>query len=103
MTEYKIDFGSIAWESPMEGIRQKIYRIDNHRLRLVEYSKNMPPHWCVKGHVGCVLEGQLRLEFEHEIQTYCSGDGICIPDGREHRHSAQVLTDTVTVVFFEDV
>jgi len=87
----------------MESIRQKIHKINSRRLRLVEYSKSMPPHWCEKGHIGYILEGQIRIEFEHEVQSYSCGDGICIPDGREHRHCGQVLTDTVTVVFVEDV
>lgn len=101
MAEYKVDFGAIPWESLMAGVRQKVHRIDNRQLRLVEYSKKMPPHWCEKGHIGYVLEGQIRIKFEYQVQTYSCGDGIYIPDGREHRHSAQVLTDTVTVIFVE--
>lgn len=26
--QYKVDFASIPWESPMEGVRQKIHNLD---------------------------------------------------------------------------
>jgi hypothetical protein len=30
-------------------------------------------------------------------------DGALIPGGREHRHTAKILTDTLTAIFVEDV
>ena len=103
MSSYRVDFTSIPWESPIDGLRQKVCRVGNQQLRLVEYSKNLPAHWCEKGHIGYVLQGQLEIRFEHEVQTYSPGDGVFIPNGPEHRHMGKVLSDTVTVVFVEDV
>ena len=103
LINYKVDFKSIPWESPIEGMRQKNQRIGSQQLRLVEYSKNLSPHWCEKGHVGYVIEGQMEIKFGHEVLQYSPGDGIFIPGGQEHRHMGRALTDKVTVIFVEDV
>lgn len=55
MVEYRIDFESLDWESPMEGVRHKVIAYGRKKLRLVEYFPNMPLHWCEKGHIGFVL------------------------------------------------
>ena len=101
--DYKVDFDSIPWESPLPGMRAKIVKQGNRRLRLVEYSRDMEPHWCENGHYGLVLEGQFEIKFDHSVQVFKPGDGVFIPTGREHRHMGRVLTDKVKVVFVEDV
>ena len=101
--QHRVDFKSIPWVSPAKGIQQKIYKADRRQLRLVEYSKDMPPHWCEKGHIGYVLDGKMEIRFENEVHLYSAGDGVFIPSGQEHRHSAKMLTDTVTVIFVEDI
>lgn len=103
MIQCRIDFRSMPWASPTQGIRQKVYRTNGRQLRLVEYSRAMPHHWCEKGHVGYVLDGRMEVRFENEVHTYSAGDGVYLPGGSEHKHMAKVLTDTVTVVFVEDV
>jgi mannose-6-phosphate isomerase-like protein (cupin superfamily) len=103
MNQYKVDFNTIEWESPIQGLRQKVHISGHQRLRLVEYSKELSAHWCEKGHIGYVLQGQFEMEYETEGQTYSMGDGIFIPNGAEHKHRSKVITDTVTVVFVEDI
>jgi hypothetical protein len=103
MSKYKVDFKSADWDSPIAGMRQKICKLGRQQLRLVEYSKELAPHWCEKGHVGYILQGQIEIEFACESQMYYSGDGISIPDGPEHKHKGQVISDTVTIVFVEDI
>jgi quercetin dioxygenase-like cupin family protein len=100
---YKVDFNSMPWESPMDGMKQKIQTLGNRQVRLVEYAKDLVPHWCEKGHTGYVLQGQIEVRFEHETQLYSPGDCIVIPGGQGHRHMAKVLTDTVRVFFIEDI
>ncbi len=41
--QYKAEFEKLEWESPIEGVRHKYIEQDNLRMRLVEYSKEMPP------------------------------------------------------------
>ena len=72
-------------------------------MRLVEYDKSMEPHWCEKGHVGYVLEGQFEIKFETDTVVFNPGDGIFIPSGKEHRHMGKVITDVVRVIYVEDV
>ena len=45
----------------------------------------------------------MDVRFENEVCTYSVGDGISLPSGSEHKHMARVLTDTVTIVFVEDL
>jgi quercetin dioxygenase-like cupin family protein len=70
---------------------------------MVEYSRDLPPHWCEKGHIGYVLEGRIEIEFAHECHVYSSGDGVFIPNGPEHKHKGKIISETVTIVFVEDV
>ena len=103
MIEYKIDFESIPWETPIEGLRARKKIQGGKQLRLVEYTKEMEAHWCEKGHIGYVLDGQFEIRFEREVIVFNPGDGIFIPSGEEHKHMGRVLSDVVKVIFVEDV
>ena len=103
MEQYRIDFESMAWESPAEGVRFKAYEQDGRKLRLVEFGKEfVEPDWCRKGHIGYILEGQLEIDFDGKVIAFGPGDGVFIPAGEEHRHKATVLTDTVKVILVEN-
>jgi quercetin dioxygenase-like cupin family protein len=103
MPPYRVDFSKLPWESPMNGLRFKAVRQAGRQLRLVEYTKDMPLHWCEKGHIGCVLEGRFEIRFPGEVHVYNEGDGVFIPAGPEHKHMGRALTDMVRVVFVEEV
>jgi mannose-6-phosphate isomerase-like protein (cupin superfamily) len=100
--KYLVDFDSMAWASPMPGVRQKIYRVETRVLRLVEYSRDMLPHWCDKGHIGHIVEGQLSIEFKTGTDHFGPGDALFIPAGSEHAHRALPVTPVVTALFVED-
>jgi len=99
--KYKIDFDKLSWMVPFKGIRHKILDQENIRMRLVEYDRSMPPHWCEKPHYGIVLDGVFEIEFDHETIQYEKGDGLFLPAGRKHRHKARVITETVLIFFVE--
>ena len=101
--QHKADFDKLEWESPVAGVRHKCIDQNNVRLRVVEYSKEMPPHWCEKGHYGYLIEGQMEVEYENSTVIYYPGDGIFIPDGPDHKHRGRVLSDKVLVFFIERV
>jgi quercetin dioxygenase-like cupin family protein len=101
MIDYRVDFDGIDWQSPMEGVRHKTVTDGGLTLRLVEYARSMPPHWCAKGHVGLIVDGVLEIEFEDGVRTFKAGDGVVIPEGEAHRHRARAITETVTAVFVE--
>lgn len=101
MPNYKIDFSAIEWQSPMPGIRHKIIIENDTKLRLVEYTPEVSPHWCSVGHVGQILEGRFEIEFDSGTQVFEPGDGVMIPSGETHRHRARALTDVVRALFVE--
>lgn len=102
MSQYKIEFDELSWESPMKGLRFKAITRDGQRLRLVEYTQDMAPHWCEKGHVGYILKGEFEIRFDRETVILETGDGLFIPSGPEHRHMGRAITDIVQAVFVEE-
>jgi ethanolamine utilization protein EutQ (cupin superfamily) len=103
MLQYQVKFDDLEWEEPLEGITCKIYKQGSTQIRLVSYSKKMPPHWCEKGHYGYILEGIFEIEFQDKTVIFQTGDGVFIPEGKEHRHRARVLSESVKVIFVENV
>ena len=100
--QYRCDFESIQWTTPMAGVRHKLFPFGGRRLRLVEYSSVFEPHWCERGHAGQILEGRFQIEFNDSTEIFNAGDGIAIPDGPEHRHRATVLSAVVRALFVEE-
>ena len=103
MLQYKIDFDELDWEEPFEGVKCKIFKHSGKQLRFVVYSKEMPLHWCETGHYGYILDGTFEIEYQNEKVVYQTGDGVFIPDGKEHRHRAKVLSKYVKAIFVENV
>jgi len=104
MRTHKINFSTLPWQSPLPNIRFKVYEQDDKRIRLVEYSAGFEePDWCVKGHIGYVLEGRVEIDFDGDVVNFEAGDGIFIPAGEEHKHKARPLSESVRVVLVEDV
>lgn len=101
MERYRLRFDDVEWESPIPGMRQKVLRTGDRRVRLVEYTADMEPHWCERGHAGYILEGKLETEFDDGVAVLSAGDGVLIPDGPEHRHRARVLGGPVRALFVE--
>lgn len=101
--QYRVDFDKLDWESPIEGVRHKYIDQNSLRIRLVEYSREMPPHWCEKGHYGYLIEGQMEIEYKNSRMIYKPGDGIFIPAGPDHKHRAWVLSEKALVFFLEKV
>ena len=101
---YQIQFDKIPWESPVAGVRHKFADYMGQRIRLVEYTQDLPPHWCEQGHCGYLLSGQMAIEYQNtKIVYYSEGDGILIPDGPEHKHKGRVLSEKAVVFFIVKV
>ena len=103
MSLYKVNFDDLSWERPMDGVRHKAKIEGGKRLRLVEYTPEMEPHWCDKGHFGCILSGRFEIAYDDVTEIYEEGDGVFIPSGAEHRHMAKALTDVVRAIFVEEI
>lgn len=102
MPQHKINFNSIDWETPIQGVKSKTYNYASKQIRLIEYTKDMPQHWSKKGHYGYIIESELEIEFVNEKIIYKKGDGVFIPDGTEHKHRGKAIRETVKVIFVED-
>ena len=103
MDKNKIDFSSLQWESPAVGLRFKAVSRAGRRLRLVEFTRNFVEHdWCLKGHIGYVLEGVMEIDFSGEKSIFRPGDGIFIEAGEKDKHKARTLTDVVKLILVEE-
>lgn len=102
--EHKIEFGNIPWESSVNGVRFKPYIVNGKLMRLVEFSREfVESDWCVKGHIGYILEGQMEIDFSGERIIFNRGDGLFIPEGEDHKHKATVLSEKVSALLIENI
>ena len=104
-----INFGTINWEDiepeKHNGITGyalwKIKKINNIRLRLVEYSPDyLADHWCDKGHIIYCIDGEMTTELKdgrkiilRKGMSYIVGD-----DSESHR----TFTDKGVRLFIVD-
>jgi quercetin dioxygenase-like cupin family protein len=102
VVDHRVAFDSVPWDVLAPGARHKVFRDANTVLRLVEFSYGfVEPDWCVHGHVGYVLAGDLDIDFDGTRVRFAAGDGIFIPPGGGHRHRAVVVSDVVRLVLVE--
>ena len=102
MVQNRVDFNAIEWATPLAGVRAKVCKLGDKQLRLVEYTRDLEPHWCAKGHIGYVLEGRMEIAVGDRMAVFNPGDGVFLPAGEDHKHMARILTDVVRVIFVED-
>ena len=99
-----IAFKKIKWQRVSLGARQKVVEVGTAKMRLLELTdKFVEDDWCVKGHIGYVLEGRMQIDFDGKVVVFEAGDGLFIPAGREHKHKGKVLTDVVRMILVEDI
>ena len=103
MSEAKINFATIPWDEPDVGVRSKVVVRNGRQLRLVEFTHSfIERDWCMKSHIGYVLEGELEIHFPDRVESFTVGDGIMIEGGEEGRHKAKPLGTLVRLVLVED-
>ncbi len=103
MSNYLIDFNNLDWVSPSPGIRYKEYVRGEKRIRLVELSEGFAEkEWCIKGHIGYILEGILSIDFDGRLINFKTGDGLFIPAGNKHRDSI-VRGERSLLILFEEI
>jgi quercetin dioxygenase-like cupin family protein len=103
MATYRVPFDDLPWQTSPSGVLFKTHRSGGSQLRLLEFTPNLVHlQWCVTGHVGYVVEGELEIEFVGCLERYRAGDGVTIPWGQADRHRPRALTDRVRLVFVED-
>lgn len=83
-----IALASTPWTDDVPGIKAREIEVDGRRWAIVEYD----PHarregWCLDGHAGFVLEGEIEYEFSDDTPPMVvrKGDGFTLATGRGHR------------------
>jgi len=100
MTQRRIDFSELDWETPMPGARFKRHVAGAQVMRLVEFTEELvEPDWCRKGHTGYVIEGRMTIEFEGENVTYNAGDALFLAATEADKHMATVAPGEKVVLF----
>jgi len=91
-TEHKGDAGKALWRTRHFG---------EIRVRMVEYTPGyVADHWCQKGHVLLVLDGQLDTELADGRRfTLTPGSSYQVADGAEPHRSS---TETGAKLFIVD-
>ena len=92
-TEYKGETGTSFWRTIEEG---------NIRVRMIDYSPGYKAdHWCPRGHVLFVLEGELYIELKDGQKfKLMPGMSFQVADDEENPHLA--LTEVGAKVFIVD-
>lgn len=105
MNHFLIEFNNIKWEKPQKGIKQKSFTKANKRIRLVRFTADFEEaHWCTKGHVGFVTQGNLRVEFEDKTIIFSKGNALWISEGEDFKHKVKMQTpNTAEVILFEEI
>jgi mannose-6-phosphate isomerase-like protein (cupin superfamily) len=104
MTKTRVDFDNLQWEAGTIGVRFKAAECEGRRIRLVELTSDDVAHdWCVKGHIGYVLEGDMELAFSDRTERLKAGDGLFIKAGHDDRHRPRVTGSKVKLVLVEDI
>ena len=78
-TEHKGETGVAYWRTVEQG---------NLRIRMVEYSPGyLADHWCARGHVILVLEGEMVNELKDgRINLLTAGIGYHVEDDESNPH-----------------
>lgn len=103
METSRVAFDALPWQPMAPGARHKVAEQGGKRLRLVELTPAfVDPEWCLKGHVGYVVEGSLELEFEARVERVSAGEGLLVRAGGE-KHRARATSPVTRLVLVEDV
>ena len=98
----KVCFRDIEWKDINEGMRAKCVIRDGKQLRLLEIKAGFcEDDWCERGHVGCVLDGELEMKLDDRTVKLSAGDGVFILPGERHR--AKALDSNVKLLLVEDI
>ena len=85
ITEHAGEQGMALWKTFEQG---------NVRSRIVEYSPGyLADHWCERGHVIIVLEGELISELKDGTKSYLTqGMGYVSSDDEKNPHRSHTVT-----------
>ncbi len=93
IVEYKGESGTSFW---------RIFEEGNLRVRIVEYSSGFrSDHWCARGHILLVLEGELTIKLSNG-QVYRMPPGMSFQAADDNANPHLAYTDKGAKVFIVD-
>jgi quercetin dioxygenase-like cupin family protein len=104
VSQYKVPFGDIVWQQVRPDVRQKMHCEGSRQIRLVEFeTSDGAEQWCHDGHIGYVLKGSLRIDFNGNVSSFAAGDAMIIPPGASHQHRAVWIEAGTQLLMIEDL
>jgi mannose-6-phosphate isomerase-like protein (cupin superfamily) len=98
-----IEFQSLPAQASAPGISARAFTQFGKQIRLLEITRDfVEEDWCLKGHAGYVIEGELEIDFDGETIIYRAGDGLLIQPGEASRHKPKALSPIVKLFLVED-
>lgn len=99
-----VKFKDLEWEIPATGVRQKKLTKNSKQVRLIEFTDQLlEEEWCIKGHIGYVLEGELSIDFKGKVVHYVQGDGLWIMPDKKYAHKPMISKGkSALLLLFED-
>lgn len=103
MTDKLICFDKMDWKKPNEGVEQKIYSDGDKRLRLLKFKDDfIEQDWCLNAHVGFVIDGEMKIDFNGDVKSYKKGDGLWINKGEQSKHKVIIEKGKqIEIILFE--
>lgn len=98
-----ISLADLPWADDVPGIRAREAQNGGRRWAIVEYAPGARrDEWCLDGHAGFVLEGEIEYEFSDGDPplVVSEGTGFTLATGRGHR--GRNLRDTSSRLFLID-
>jgi hypothetical protein len=104
MEKIVIKFENIKWEQTRVGLEEKIFSKGNSKLRLLRFSDNfIEERWCTDKHVGLVLDGEMKIDFDGRVEHFKKGDGVWISQGEDNKHKIMIEAGKkVELVLYEE-
>jgi mannose-6-phosphate isomerase-like protein (cupin superfamily) len=80
------NFSRQSWKQVTPLARQKTMTLGDKRIRLLELAPGFEElEWCLRGHIGYVLDGSLEIEFQNGTQKFEPGDVLAVEPGCHHK------------------
>lgn len=100
-----LKFNDLEWDEPKLGVKQKVFSDGKSKLRLLQFDESfIEEEWCMKGHVGYVVDGEMTIDFNSIIKHYRRGDGLWIEPGESNKHKVIMKPGSkVELILFESV
>lgn len=100
---FGVELRNQEWRTLAPGLREKAHTIRGQRYRIVEFrSEFYERDWCLRGHAGYVLRGEITVNVDGVEVSYREGDAVDLPAGTPHRHLKTVEVAELLLIETEE-